>query len=112
MVATVIFSLILAFGATVFRGDSVVICFGMNLLASGLTAFPLRQIFGVSGTFSAPAIVRLEKIRISAINAVPWIGLIFSPQTAITWASWFLVAIVTIVTTRLRSRLRRIRASP
>ena len=61
VVATVIFSLILAYGATVFRGDSVVICIGMNLLASGLTAFLLRQIFGVSGTFSDPAIVGLKQ---------------------------------------------------
>ena len=36
------FSLILAFGATVFRGDAVVIGIGMNLLASGLTAYLLR----------------------------------------------------------------------
>jgi len=97
VVATVVFSLILAYGATVFRGDPVVICIGMNLLASGLTAFLLRQIFGVSGTFSDPAIVGLHHIRIDAIGAIPWIGWIFSRQTAVTWASWFLVAIVTIV---------------
>ena len=36
VVSTVVFSLILAYGATVFRGDPVVICIGMNLLASGL----------------------------------------------------------------------------
>ena len=71
MIAVVIFSLILAFGATVFRGDPVVICIGMNLLASGLTAYLLRQMFGVSGTFTDPAIVGLEKIRIAALQAVP-----------------------------------------
>ena len=106
VVATVVFSLILAYGATVFRGDSVVICIGMNLLASGLTAFLLRQIFGVSGTFSDPAIMGLEKIRIAAINAVPWIGWIFSRQTAITWVSWLLVAIVTIAMFRTPVGLR------
>ena len=37
----------------------------MNLLASGLTAYLLRAIFGVSGTFSDPAIVGLAKIRIA-----------------------------------------------
>ena len=66
MIAVVIFSLILAYGATVFRGDPVVICIGMNLLASGLTAYLLRQMFGVSGTFTDPAIVGLDKIRIAA----------------------------------------------
>ena len=53
-----------------------------------------------------PRIVGLEKIRIAAINAVPWIGWICSPQTAITWLSWFLVAIVTIVMFRTPVGLR------
>jgi general nucleoside transport system permease protein len=66
----------------------------------------LREIFGVSGTFRDPAIVGLEKIRIASINAVPWIGWIFSRQTAITWSSWFLVAIVTVVMFRTPVGLR------
>src|ERR1700744_1299000 len=33
--AATVFSLILAYGATIFRGDQVVICIGMNVLASG-----------------------------------------------------------------------------
>ena len=53
MAAAVVFSLVLAYGATIFRGDPVVIGIGMNLLASGLTAYLLRVVFGVSGTFSS-----------------------------------------------------------
>jgi general nucleoside transport system permease protein len=106
VLAAVLFSLILAYGATVFRGDPVVICIGMNLLASGLTAFLLRQIFGVSGTFSDPAIVGLSKISIAAIDAVPWIGWIFSRQTAITWLAWLLVAVVTVMMFRTPAGLR------
>lgn len=104
--ATVVFSLILAYGATLFRGDSVVICIGMNLLASGLTAYLLRQMFGVSGTFSDPGIVGLERIRIDAINATPWIGWIFSRQTAITWMAWLFVAIMSTVMFRTGAGLR------
>ena len=106
ILATVIFSLILAYGATVFRGDPVVICIGMNLLASGLTAYLLRQIFGVSGTFSDPAVIGLSKIRIEAINAIPWIGWIFSRQTAITWAAWLFVSVVTVAMFRTPLGLR------
>ncbi len=106
VVATVAFSLILAYGATAFRGDPVVICIGMNLLASGLTAYLLREMFGVSGTFNGPGIVGLEKIRIDAINATPWVGWIFSRQTAITWVAWLLVAFVTIVMFRTSVGLR------
>ena len=65
MAGAVVFSLMLAYGATAFRGDPIVICIGMNLLASGLTAYLLRVVFGVSGTFSDPRIVGLGKISIS-----------------------------------------------
>jgi simple sugar transport system permease protein len=106
VVSTVAFSLILAYGATVFRGDPVVICIGMNLLASGLTAYLLREMFGVSGTFTGPGIVGLDKIRIDAINTTPWIGWIFSRQTAITWLAWLLLALVTIVMFRTSVGLR------
>ena len=94
MVAVVIFSLILAYGATVFRGDPVVICIGMNLLASGLTAYLLRQMFGVSGTFSDPAIVGLDKIRIAAVQAIPVLGWGFGRQTILTWLAWLLVVAI------------------
>ena len=106
MLATMLFSTILAYGVTIFRGDAVVICVGMNLLASGLTAYLLRQMFGVSGTFSDPAIVGLDKIRIAAINAWPVIGWIFSRQTAITWEAWILTALVTIMMFRTPLGLR------
>lgn len=97
IVAVAVFSLILAYGATVFRGDPVVICIGMNLLASGLTAYLLRQVFGVSGTFSDPAVIGLAKIRIAAIQAIPILGWGFGRQTALTWLAWILVGLVSVV---------------
>jgi simple sugar transport system permease protein len=114
IVAVVAFSLILAYGATVFRGDPVVICIGMNLLASGLTAYLLRQMFGVSGTFSDPAIVGLDKIRIAALQAVPVIGWGFGRQTAITWLAWILVAVIAVFLfrTALGLRLRGVGEQP
>jgi ABC-type uncharacterized transport system permease subunit len=114
MLAALIFSLILAYGATVFRGDAVVICIGMNLLASGLTAYLLRVMFGVSGTFSDPAIVGLAKIRIAALQDVPIIGWGFGRQTILTWAAWALVALVSVVLfkTPLGLRLRGVGEQP
>jgi simple sugar transport system permease protein len=106
VVAVVVFSLILAYGATVFRGDPVVICIGMNLLASGLTAYLLRQMFGVSGTFSDPAIIGLDKIRIAFLQSVPVIGWGFARQTALTWLAWILVAVIAIVLFRTALGLR------
>ena len=62
------FRSILAYGATIFRGDPVVIGIGMNLLASGLTAYLLRVVFGVSGTFSDPGVVGLGRITIAPLD--------------------------------------------
>ncbi|HLW90222.1 MAG TPA: ABC transporter permease [Roseiarcus sp.] len=114
MAAATVFSLILAFGATVFRGDPVVICIGMNLLASGLTAYLLRVLFGVSGTFSDPAIVGIDKIRLPALRGIPVLGWGFASETIITWAAWALVAIVSVVLfrTALGLRLRGVGEQP
>ncbi len=106
VVAVVVFSLILAYGATIFRGDPIVICIGMNLLASGLTAYLLRQIFGVSGTFTDPAIFGLDKIRIAAIENIPILGWGLSRQTALTYLAWLLVIVIAIVLFRTPVGLR------
>ena len=87
MAGAAAFSLILAYGATVFRGDPVVIGIGMNLLASGLTAYLLRVVFGVSGTFSDPGVVGLGRIAIPALAGVPVLGWAFARQSAVTWAA-------------------------
>ena len=87
MAAAAVFSLILGYGATIFRGDPVVIGIGMNLLAAGLTAYLLRVVFGVSGTFSDPNVVGLGRITIPALVGVPVLGWAFGRQSALTFAA-------------------------
>lgn len=114
IMAAMLFSLILGFGATLLRGDAVVICIGMNLLASGLTAYLLRVMFGVSGTFSDPSIVGLAKIRILALQHIPLVGWGFWNQSVITWAAWGLLGLVSLVLFRtpLGLRLRGVGEQP
>lgn len=114
MAGAAAFSLILAYGATVFRGDPVVIGIGMNLLASGLTAYLLRVVFGVSGTFSDPGVVGLGRIAIPALAGVPVLGWAFARQSAITWAAWALTALIGVVLylTPVGLRLRGVGEQP
>jgi general nucleoside transport system permease protein len=114
MVSTTVFSLILGYGATIFRGDPVVIGIGMNLLASGLTAYLLRVIFGVSGTFSHPGVVGLGRITIAGLAGVPLLGWAFARQSAVTWAAWALTALISVVQfcTPVGLRLRGVGEQP
>jgi ABC-type uncharacterized transport system permease subunit len=114
MVSATVFSLILGYGATIFRGDPVVIGIGMNLLASGLTAYLLRVIFGVSGTFSDPGVVGLGRITIAGLAGVPLLGWAFARQSAVTWAAWALTALISVVQfcTPVGLRLRGVGEQP
>jgi ABC-type uncharacterized transport system permease subunit len=104
--AATLFAAILAFGSTVLRGDPIVLGIGMNLLASGLTAYLLRQIFGVSGTFDSPAIIGLAPIRIPALQSVPLLAALLSGQTVLTWLAWLLVPLAGLVLFRAPLGLR------
>jgi simple sugar transport system permease protein len=114
MAAAMTFSLILGYGATIFRGDPIVIGIGMNLLASGLTAYLLRVVFGVSGTFSDPNVVGLGRITIPGLVAVPVLGWAFGRQSALTWAAWALTALISVVLflTPVGLRLRGVGEEP
>ena len=104
--AAAVFALILAYGSTVLRGDAIVIGIGMNLLASGLTAYLLRQMFGVSGTFGDPAIVGLAPIVVGGLAGVPLLAALLSRQTVLTWLAWALVALIGLALFRTPAGLR------
>jgi simple sugar transport system permease protein len=114
MAAAMAFSLILGYGATIFRGDPIVIGIGMNLLASGFTAYLLRVVFGVSGTFSDSNVVGLGRITIPILVGVPVLGWAFARQSALTWAAWALTALISVVLflTPVGLRLRGVGEAP
>jgi simple sugar transport system permease protein len=95
--ASAIFSAILAFGATTLRGDVVIIALAMNLFAGGLTSYLLQTVFHVTGAFSDPGIVGLSKFRALWMRSVPLLGTVAWGQTAITYLSWGLVAMISWV---------------
>ncbi|MEU9879923.1 ABC transporter permease [Streptomyces phaeochromogenes] len=64
------------------RGDAVVLGVAMNLLAVGLTSFPLRTIFGVQGTFDDPS-----------LTGLPLVGG-FSPLAYLAWAAVAVAALM------------------
>lgn len=106
MVGTMVFSVILAAGSTWFRGNPVVLCIGMNLLASGMTAYFLRLVFGVSGTFTNPAIPLIPRLSLPGLAELgPW-GAVLNNQTAVTYVSWLVVVLCAILLFRTPIGLR------
>jgi general nucleoside transport system permease protein len=88
MLAGVLFSLLLGLFVVTLKGDPIVVGIAMNMLASGLTTFLLRSMFGVKGQFSSPRIVGLGDWNIPVIKNIPFIGEIFSGHSWVVYISW------------------------
>jgi simple sugar transport system permease protein len=89
-----LFSLLLAFFVVTLKGDAIVIGIAMNMLASGLTTYLLRQLFGVRGQFADPRVVGLEGLEIPIIKDIPILGDVFSGHSWVVYLSWLLVIVV------------------
>lgn len=67
------------------RGNEIVVGIAVNLLASGLTVFLLRAIFGVKGAFQDPALVGLRLYSPPFLERLPLFGVLLSGHTAIVY---------------------------
>ena len=74
-----------------FKSDEFIIGVALNIFAGGLTIFLLRTMFGVTGSFSDPAISPLPTIRIPFVEDIPFIGQLLSGNTLLVYVSWLLV---------------------
>ncbi|MDB5394095.1 MAG: Nucleoside transporter, permease protein 2 [Rhodospirillales bacterium] len=96
VVASTLFSGLLAFGSAILRGNDIVIGISLNLLAAGLTSFLLRSLLGVSGTFSDSAMAGLTRLHIPGLADLPVIGRALGEQNPLVYLSWLLVAAIAI----------------
>jgi ABC-type uncharacterized transport system permease subunit len=96
IIASTLFSGLLALGATVLRGNAIVIGISLNLLASGLTSFLLRAVLGVSGTFSDSSMQALPRLHIPLVADLPLVGRALGQQNLLVYISWALVVLVAI----------------
>jgi simple sugar transport system permease protein len=92
VVAGIALAAIFAYFAVTLRGDMIVLGIALNLLASGLTVFLLRTIFGVKGAFQDPALQGLGKIDIPGLEVLPILGPLLSGHSWVIYLSWLLVA--------------------
>lgn len=83
---------VLAVFAVGLDADEIVAGIALNLLATGLTVFLLRAIFGVKGAFRDPRIEGLGKLELPLIDGVPILGPLLSGHSWVVYLSLFLVA--------------------
>jgi ABC-type uncharacterized transport system permease subunit len=100
------FSALLAVGSAVLRGNDIVIGVSLNLLASGLTSFLLRAMFGVSGTFSDSSMTALPRLQIPLVSQLPVIGRALGDENPLVYLSWILVVLSAVFLDRTPWGLR------
>lgn len=71
--------------AVTLRGNEIVVGIAINLLASGLTVYLLRAMFGVKGAFQDPSMVGLPIWRLPLIDGLPWIGPLLSGHSPLIY---------------------------
>ncbi|WP_458792800.1 ABC transporter permease [Yoonia sp. MH D7] len=91
IVAGALSGLVFSYFGVTRGGDHIIVSIGFNVLAIGLTAFLIGQIFGVSGQFDDPRIVQLPRIDLGPIADIPIIGDFFSGQSILVWFAVFMV---------------------
>ncbi|WP_281984802.1 ABC transporter permease [Thalassorhabdomicrobium marinisediminis] len=94
MVAGALSGLVFAYFGVTRGGDHIIVSIGFNVLAIGLTAFLLGQIFGVSGQFDDPRIVQLPRIDLGPVADIPLLGDFLSGQSILVWFAVIMVFVV------------------
>ncbi len=91
MVAGAASGLVFSYFGVTRGGDHIIVSIGFNVLAIGLTAFLLGQIFGVRGQFDDPKIVQLPRIDLGPVDRIPVIGDFLSGQSILAWFAVIMV---------------------
>ena len=87
-------------------GDPIVVSIAINLLAAGLTAFLLRRIFGVSGSFDSAAIAGFAPVPIPLVADIPVAGPVVAGQSPLFYLACLAVPALQLFFGRHRLGLR------
>ncbi|WP_311028688.1 ABC transporter permease [Mesorhizobium koreense] len=100
--------------ATLFGGNVIVLGIAVNVLASGMTVFLLRLLFGRQGVFSDPALPGLAPISVPGFDRIGNLGAVIGGHTWIVYLSWLLVptSAVLLFQTPVGLRLRGVGEQP
>lgn len=112
--ASVALALLYCFFVVDLKGNTFVIGFALNMLASGGTVYLLRLLFGVKGAFVSPDIRPMPMISIGGPDADNLISSLFDNHSILTYVSWIAVVALFVLfsNTVFGLRLRAVGESP
>lgn len=81
------------------RGNAIFVGLAINLIAASVVPFTLQSIFGKSGSLMATDVIDPAKLSYTFkwLEEIPVIGTLFNGHTALTYLSFVLLAIMTVV---------------
>lgn len=94
LVASLLFSLLLAFFHINLKADIILAGLAMNILASGGTAFTLFVLTGDKGSSSKLASLTMPYLDIPLLRAIPVIGPIINNQNVMVYIAFLMVPVV------------------
>lgn len=92
-----LFSLLFYIFAVKFNANQIITGIGLNLMASGLTAFLLRAVFDTKGALRTSGISHLPTLKLSFLKGIPVIGGIFGEMQFITIIALVMMIVTSII---------------
>ena len=80
-----------------YQVDLVILSIALNLIILELTVYMMRVLFGQTGSWSDPSIVRVPDIHIPIIENIPVLGGLLSGYNFIVYFSWAIAIVLYIV---------------
>ena len=106
VIASTLIGLLYAFFVVDLKGDTFVIGVALNIFAAGGTVYLLRSMFGVKGAFVSERIRTLPDISIGLASVSGPIAEVLDGHSILTYMSWALVVVFSILFYRTTFGLR------
>ena len=111
---TVIASLIYGLFCITFRANEIIVGFGFNMFALGITGWLLLPVFGGKGSFFDPSTPTVGNLKFSFLENIPVINTLLNGHNIIVYISWLLVILLYILLyrTAIGYRMRALGENP
>jgi simple sugar transport system permease protein len=103
--AATLTGLLMAFLSVTLKADQIIAALAINLLASGLTFYLFRLVFGDVETGNIPTIRTFEPFEVPLLSRLPIVGDVLFAQDALTYIALLLVPVVALFLARTRPGL-------